>query len=156
VKTIFFFLISLAFYSQDVEAQTIAGQSIKTESLWKTTKKSTLSELMQFDDDEARAFWPLYESYMKDWCRLMEHRIYQILYYCHDSRNPLPTTYRITDDLLTNDARLARLQKKTYKKVRHILSAPRATRFMQLEYSMQLALLIEMQQMMIRNSNRNL
>ena len=156
MKTIFFFFISLAFYSQAVEAQTIARQSVKTESLWKVTKKAALSELMQFNEDEARAFWPLYESYMKDWCRLMDHRIYRILYYCHNSRNLVPTNYRITDDLLSNDVRLARLQKKTYKKIRHILSAPKATRFMQLEYSMQLALLIEMQQMMIRSSERKL
>ena len=111
------------------------------------TKKIILAELIQLDRKEAIAFWPVYEDYMKRWCKLMNERLAQLTTYCESVRNDGPATQsHFTDELFASDKKLNKLQKKTYKKINRILTAEKAGKFKQLEYTFQLSLLSEMQQ----------
>ena len=114
---------------------------------WEFDKKAAVDEVMQFDEKEADVFWPVYDRYMKDWGRLMNYRIFGLQKSCDNFKNMSPaTTSRFIDQLFVNDIELTKLQRKTYKKVRKVLSPMRASQFMQIEYAFQLVLLSEMQQ----------
>ena len=132
---------------QRVNAQSIAGRFRMMKTSWEVDKKKVLTELMQFDAAEAHDFWPAYDKYMKNWSRLMNYRIYTIEKYCDDISNMTNSRMaQFMDELLVSDVELNKLQKKTYKKVRKILTPVRASQFMQMEYAFQLVLLSEMQQ----------
>lgn len=106
-----------------------------------------VDDLMEFDDKEADDFWPVYEKYMKKWGRLMNYRIYRMDTF-NDEFKSMSTMAlsKYMNELFVNDVELTQLQKKTYKKVRKILSPMRANQFMQIEYAFQLVFLSEMQQ----------
>jgi len=77
----------------------------------------------------------------------MNYRIYTIEKYCDDISNMTNSRMaQFMDELFVSDVELNKLQKKTYKKVRKILTPVRASQFMQMEYAFQLVLLSEMQQ----------
>ena len=84
---------------------------------------------------------------MKDWCKLINERTSKITAYCDNFKKTTNSTdLQFTEQLFANDVELYRLQKKTYKKMRKVMPLGKASRFMQLEYTFQLALLNEMQQ----------
>ena len=149
VKRIVFYtlFLSLALVQHRTGAQTIAGQLGLSKVNWEFDKKIILAELIQLDRKEAIAFWPVYEDYMKRWCKLMNERLAQLTTYCESVRNDAPVTQsHFTDELFASDKKLNKLQKKTYKKINKILTAEKAGKFKQLEYTFQLSLLSEMQQ----------
>ena len=136
-----------AFIAPSASAQGTNGRFKLLKASWEFDKRVMLTELMQFDDREAAAFWPIYNNYMKDWGRLMNYRIYAIQKYCDEFRNMSdPQVTRFMSNLFENDEALTKLQKKTYKKVKKILSPMRASEFMHIEYGLQLILISEMQQ----------
>jgi hypothetical protein len=142
----FAFLLT-AVLAQPANAQSSAGRLNLLKASWQYDKKVMLSELMQFDQREANAFWPVYNSYMKDWSRLMNHRILTVQKYCDDFKSlTAPQLSQFMDELFANDAKLNKLHKKTFKKVSRVLSPVRASQFMHLEYAMQLELMSDMQQ----------
>jgi hypothetical protein len=140
------FLIA-AILTQSASAQSQIGRLNMLKASWQFDKKIMLSELMQFDQREANAFWPIYNSYMKDWSRLMNRRIFTVQKYCDDFKNmTAPQVSQFMNDLFVNDTKLNKLHKKTFRKVSRVLSPMRASQFMHLEYAMQLQLMSEMQQ----------
>jgi len=146
-KFLFILVLLLVALLQPTLAQLATERSRIIKASWQFDKKILLAELMQFDENEANAFWPLYNKYMKDWTKLINYRIYRIDRYSNDFKNmPAPAMSQFIDELFVNDVGLTRLQKKTYKKIRKVLSPVRANQFMQLEYAFQLVLLSDMQQ----------
>jgi hypothetical protein len=136
-----------AFVAQPVRAQGTNGRFKLLKASWEFDKRVMLTELMQFNDKEADGFWPVYNNYMKDWSKLMNYRIYAIQKYCDDfTVLSGPQSSQFMTMLFENDAALTKLQKKTYKKVKKILSPMRASEFMHIEYGLQLILMSEMQQ----------
>ena len=137
----------IAVFTLTAKAQIRTDKYMLMQASWEFNKKTALAELMQFDEKEANAFWPVYNKYMKDWSRLITHRIFRIVGYSAFYKNMTPPSMsQFTNDLFVNDVKLTKLQKKTYKKISKFLSPVRANQFMHLEYATQLILLSEMQQ----------
>ena len=113
---------------------------------WQIDKKIAIADMMRFSEKQSKAFWPVYDHYMDDWCRLMNDRISNIMDHYDDYRNVTryPTVhYR---ELFATDVELNKLKKKTYKKVRKSLPMNKARKFMQIEYIFQMVLSREVQQ----------
>jgi hypothetical protein len=146
-KYIFFSIVFIGAFVASASAQGTSGRFKLLKASWEFDKRVMLTELMHFDDAEASAFWPVYNNYMKDWGRLMNYRIYAIQKYCDDFTNMSGSQLsHFMASLFENDEALTKLQKKTYKKVKRILSPTRANEFMHIEYGLQLILISEMQQ----------
>ena len=149
MKKIYFyfaFVLSIV-YSVPAKAQLPTGHLGLIKAEWELDKKILLADIMEFEQQEAIAFWPLYDTYMKDWCKLINDRTSKLTAYCDNFKKTTNSTdLQFTDQLFVNDIELNRLQKKTYKKMRKVIPLDKANRFMQLEYTFQLALLNEMQQ----------
>jgi hypothetical protein len=114
---------------------------------WQADKRLIIDEMMQFNEKEADAFWPLYDRHMQKWGRLMEYRISISQQYCNEyayMKGAQMSKY--IDKLVENDVELTKLQKKFFNKIRHILPSARANQFMQIEYEFQLVLLTAIQQ----------
>jgi len=142
---VLFLLVVL--FARPATAQITTGQFRIIRLSWEFDKKAVVNEVMQFDEKEADAFWPVYDKYMKSWGRLMNYRIYGLQKCCDDFKTMTPAaTSRFMNELFINDIELTKLQKKTYRKVRKVLSPLRSSQFMQIEYAFQLVLLSELQQ----------
>jgi Spy/CpxP family protein refolding chaperone len=104
----------------------------------KTQRKEIISELMQFDDQDAAQFWPIFEQYDQELTKIGDARLELIVEYARHYQN-------LTDDqadaLISKafelEVQRAQLKKKYFDKMKVGLSATQATRFFLIENQIQ-------------------
>ena len=104
----------------------------------KTQRKEIITELMQFDDEDAAKFWPIFEQYDAELSKIGDGRMELIVEY---ARNYEDLTNDQADALLSKafelEAQRAKLKKKYFDRMKEALSATQATRFFLIENQIQ-------------------
>ena len=132
--------------AQQTQTQTL-NLSAYTELLrsdLRAQKVAIITEVMEFTEEEDKAFWPLYREYDTEMSKLGDERVALIAEY---ARNYDALTDEVADKLaksaLDLEARRQAVKAKLYEKVRAALKPKTAFRFMHVEH--QLLLLIDLQ-----------
>ena len=128
VGTLFLFLASMAF------AQTTDDYVEVLRSVLKTEKKAAIADVMQFTDQEAEVFWPLYNEFNDKMYTVQSKRVKLIKDYAANYAN---MTDEKADELRTSALSYKQeslnLTKTYYKKFKKILPAGKAARYFQAE-----------------------
>jgi hypothetical protein len=107
-------------------------------------KVAIITELMEFSENDAKAFWPIYRDYDAEMTKLGDERVALIDDY---ATNYEKMTDEIADRLASKaidlDGRRRATMAKCYDNVKKALGAKTAMRFLQVEH--QLLLLIDLQ-----------
>src|SRR5215204_674558 len=107
-------------------------------------KIAILTEVMGFTEAEDAAFWPIYREYDLEMAKLGDQRTAMIAEY---ARNYTNLTDDVADKLATRaldlESRRQAARARVYEKVKGVLPARTAARFLQVEH--QLQLLIDLQ-----------
>jgi uncharacterized membrane-anchored protein YhcB (DUF1043 family) len=97
-------------------------------------KKLFVAEIMQFTEAEAKAFWPVYESYQKDLAKLFERSAKLIDDYGKSYKSMTDgMAKRLLDELLSIESDRIQLKKDYLPKFRQALSEKMVARYYQLE-----------------------
>ena len=127
-----FLRFSLAF------AQSQSDEIQLYQTIWGMEKKAIVKDYMHFTKEEETTFWPIFDELQIEQEKLGEVRLKTIAEYV---KNIDSLTNEKADDmatkLLNNNADLAKLQVKYYKKIKKSISSIRAAQFMQLELYLQ-------------------
>ena len=97
-------------------------------------KTTLITTLMNFNDKDGAAFWPIYQQYEYERSRLDDRRAAVIKHYAQ--KYPALTDAEakaMAEQMLDCESRLAELKKKYYKKFNKVLPALTVTKFFQLE-----------------------
>ena len=104
----------------------------------KTQRKEIITELMQFDDEDAAKFWPLFEQYDAELSKIGDGRMELIVEYARNYEN---LTNDQADTLMSKafelEVQRAQLKKKYFDRMKEALSATQATRFFLVENQIQ-------------------
>lgn len=107
----------------------------------KSKKAEVITEVMQFNDGQATAFWPLYREYDLELSKLGDEKLSIIQEY---AANYLSMTDEKADHLagrvMALDDRKMELRKKFYPRFKTALGAVMAVRFFQVENQIHLVL----------------
>ena len=110
----------------------------------RTQKVAVITEMMQFNDADDAAFWPIYREYELQLSRLNDDRLRLIETYANTYTKLTPT---IANDLMVKaldlEAQRTALKQKYYGKLKTALSPITAARAVQIENQIQL--LIDLQ-----------
>jgi len=107
-------------------------------------KTTLITTLMNFNDKDGAAFWPIYQQYEYERFRLDDRRAAVIKQYTQKYPNVTDAEAKaMADQMLDCESRQAELKKKYYKKFNKVLSALTVTKFFQLER--RIDLLMDMQ-----------
>lgn len=114
---------------------------------WGMAKKEVVGAYMELDDAKAAAFWPVYESYAAERKELGKERFAIIEDYAsaYDNIND-EQAIDLTNRAFKNSIAIEKLQLKYYKKMRKVVSAVEATKFMQLEKYLEAVIQLEMKE----------
>lgn len=114
---------------------------------WGMAKKEVVGAYMEMDATKAAAFWPVYESYAAERKKLGKERFTIIEDYAnaYDTIND-EQAIDLTNRAFKNSIAIEKLQLKYYKKMRKVVSAVEATKFMQLEKYLEAVIQLEMKE----------
>jgi hypothetical protein len=132
-------LISFLLSFTSVFAQDIDSYIELLKSDLKTDKKAIITEVMQFDETQSAAFWPIYKEFEYELDKLSEKRIANIKDFAANydvlsdekANQLIETAFDFQDDRLD-------LNKKYHEKFAEALGPIVAAKYMQLEYEIQL------------------
>ncbi len=97
-------------------------------------KTTLITALMNFNDKDGAAFWPIYRQYEYERSRLDDRRAVVIKQYTQKYPNLNDAEAKaMADQMLDCESRQAELKKKYYKKFNKVLPALTVTKFFQLE-----------------------
>jgi hypothetical protein len=97
-------------------------------------KKLLIAENMQLTETEAKAFWPVYESYQKDIGKIVERSKKLIEDYAKNYEAMTDATAKkLTDDMISIENDRLKLKKDYLPKFRKVLSDKKVARYYQLE-----------------------
>jgi hypothetical protein len=97
-------------------------------------KKLFVAEVMRFTETEAKAFWPVYESYQKDLAKIFDRSEKLIDDYAKSYKTMTDgTAKRLLDELLSIETDRLQLKKDYLPKFRQVLSEKMVARYYQLE-----------------------
>jgi hypothetical protein len=104
----------------------------------KAKRVSLITEIMQFNDAEAAAFWPIFREYDGELTKIGDGRLQIIAEYVKNYEN---MTDAKADELMSRALELekqrAELKKKYFDKMKMAMSAVTAARFFQVENQIQ-------------------
>ena len=122
---------SLAQANSDEELQLVREQ-------WGVDKKQLIMQYMNFNEAESKAFWPVYDAYMKQHKALVDARIALIKDYAKNYTTLTDNkAIELTNKVLDNDMAISKLQKDYFAKFSKAVSPLRASQYMQVEYYLQ-------------------
>lgn len=99
-----------------------------------TQKKAIITETMDFTEEEAAVFWPVYNDYANELRKISDEKIALIKDYTANFDNITDEKAKeIMDKSFSVEEKTTKLKKKYYKRLSKVLPATRATRFFQLE-----------------------
>jgi hypothetical protein len=97
-------------------------------------KKLFVAEVMQFTQAEAKAFWPVYESYQKDLSKIFGRSEKLIDDYTKSYKTMTDgAAKRLLDELISIESTRLQLKKDYLPKFRQVLSEKMVARYYQLE-----------------------
>jgi len=97
-------------------------------------KKLLIAENMKFTETEAKAFWPVYESYQKDLGKIVERSKKLIEDFAKNYEAMTDATAKkLTDDMIAIENDRLKLKKDYLPKFRKVLSDKKVARYYQLE-----------------------
>jgi hypothetical protein len=127
--------IMMLFPSQPVWAQ--GGSANNTEIMRekiRADKKLMIAQNMEMTEEQAKAFWPLYESYQKDLDKLGDRMMKLIQDYAKDYQAMTDgLAKRLTDEYLDVESERQALRKAYLPKFRKILPDTQVARYYQME-----------------------
>jgi hypothetical protein len=105
----------------------------------RTVKVAAITELMQFNEAEDKAFWPIYREYEGELARLNDDRIALIETYAntYDKLTPAVASDLVVKSLDLESKRTA-LKQKYFAKLKSAVSPLTAARAVQIEHQIQL------------------
>ena len=110
----------------------------------KTQKVAIITEVMQFTNEEAEVFWPVYREYDFEQTKLGDARIELIKDYAENYETMTDQKAKeMVDGALTLQGKRIKLKKKYFKKFDKVLPSKTVAKFFQLEN--QINLLIDLQ-----------
>ena len=97
-------------------------------------KKLLIAENMKLTETEAKAFWPVYESYQKEIGKIVERSKKLIEDYAKNYEAMTDATAKkLTDDMISIENDRLKLKKDYLPKFRKVLSDKKVARYYQLE-----------------------
>ena len=109
-------------------------------------KTTLITTLMNFNDKDGAAFWPIYQQYEYERSRLDDRRAAVIKQYTQKYPNLTDAQAKaMADQMLDCESRLAELKKKYYKKFNKVLPALTVTKFFQIERRIDLMMDIQVE-----------
>jgi len=100
----------------------------------KADKKLFVAEAMGLTDTEAKAFWPIYDSYQKDLTKLNDRTIAMIKNYASNYQSMTnEAAKKLTDEFLAIQAEQQKLRVSYLPQLRKVLSDIKVARYYQLE-----------------------
>src|SRR5271166_4142002 len=97
-------------------------------------KTTLITTLMNFNDKDGAAFWPIYQQYEYERSRLDDRRAAVIKQYTQKYPNLTDAEAKaMAEQMLDCESRQAELKKKYYKRFNKVLPALTVTKFFQLE-----------------------
>jgi hypothetical protein len=132
-----FVLVNTVAYAQEAYIELLRSDV-------KTKKVAIITKVMQFTDEEANAFWPVYRGYEFELAKIGDAKIELIKDY---AQNYETMTDEKAEELVTGVFKLeekrTKLKKKYFKKFDRVLPSTTVAKFFQLEN--QILLLIDLQ-----------
>ena len=125
---LFLFIVPVCAQDKPADTNQMVREKIQAD------KKLFVADNMQFTEAEAKAFWPVYDSYQKDQLKIVDRTQKLINDY---AKNYLAmtdaTAKKLTDDMLAIENNRLQLKKDYLPKFRKVLSDKKAARYYQLE-----------------------
>lgn len=127
------FALLLVFVSAPLFSQTIDDIIEVERSVLKAEKKAAVAENMNLTEEEAAAFWPVYEEFSSALYKLQTERVKIIKEYAEN--------YQKMDDIradnlmgrsLKHKQEVVKLELRYFKKFKKVLSPSKVTRFFQI------------------------
>jgi hypothetical protein len=110
----------------------------------RTQKVAIITEVMGFTEKDDAAFWPVYREYDLEMARLGDERVAMIAEYANNySKLTDEVADRLAMRALDLESRRQAAKAKCYERLKSVLPARTAARFLQVEH--QLQLLIDLQ-----------
>jgi len=136
---IFITLLSVAAYGQDVSSMVeLLRSDIKTK------KTAIITKAMQFDDQQAAVFWPIYRQYEQELAKIGDARVALIKDFAQNYGTMSGEKAReLAKQSLALQSQKVDLLKKYHKEIDKKVSPIHAARFVQLEN--QIGMLIDLQ-----------
>ena len=105
----------------------------------KTEKKALITEVMQFSEEDASKFWPIYKEYEFELDKLGDKRIAFIKEYAENYQKMTDVKAdEIMESAFNYQEERLDLKRDLYKKLKEKLSPSQAAKFIQLEHQIQL------------------
>ncbi len=128
------FLLSASLAAQT----TVKEEADLIKEIWGKEKKALVDAYMEFSPAEADAFWPVYEEYSQKSRELTAERIRVLNHYGNNyGKFTGEDADLMVKTVLDNQAAVAKLQKKYYKKFKKAVDPVRAAQFLQMERYLQ-------------------
>lgn len=106
---------------------------------FRNQRRQVFAEVLQLSETDAKAFWPIYDSYDAEWKKLGDQRLRLIQEYAKHYRQ---MSNDVAHDLLRQslevDARRIDLRTRYAKQIEGVTSAVTAARFVQIDNRLQL------------------
>jgi hypothetical protein len=100
----------------------------------RTDKRGLVEKNMKLTPEEAKRFWPVYDSYQRDLDRIVQRQNRAILDYINAEESMTDANAkRIATEVLAADNDEQRLRERTFRKLSSVLPARKAARFLQIE-----------------------
>jgi hypothetical protein len=108
-------------------------------------RKAVITEVMQFNDQESRAFWPLYQEYRGEMDKVGDELVKLLLEFV-DAYPDVPEkqALRMLKDYTRLERQQVRLKEKYIDKFTKVLPASKVVRYFQLENRLDLVLRAEL------------
>jgi hypothetical protein len=126
-------LMATPIFAQETSADT--NMQILLDKV-KADKKLVVAANMELNDAEAKAFWPIYDSYQKDLQAINERLAKAILAYADAYNNNTLTDVQakqLSDEALTIDQDEIAMRKSYAARLSKVLPAKKAARYLQIE-----------------------
>jgi hypothetical protein len=125
---LFLFIIPVCAQDKPADTNQLVREKIQAD------KKLLVAENMQLTEAEAKAFWPVYESYQKDQAKIVDRTQKLINDYAQNYQIMTDATAKkLIDDLMVLENDRLKLRKDYLPKFRKVLSDKKVARYYQLE-----------------------
>ncbi len=125
---LFLFIVPVCAQDKPADTNQLVREKIQAD------KKLLVAENMQLTEAEAKAFWPVYESYQKDQAKIVDRTQKLINDYAQNYQIMTDATAKkLIDDLMVLENDRLKLRKDYLPKFRKVLSDKKVARYYQLE-----------------------
>jgi hypothetical protein len=125
---LFLFVVPVIAQDKPADTNQLVREKIQAD------KKLFVAENMQLTEAEAKAFWPVYESYQKDQLKLVDRTQKLINDYAKNYTTMTDATAKkLTDGMIALENDRLKLRKDYLPKFRKVLSDKKVARYYQLE-----------------------